>query len=288
MSLSRILQNTAQVVLSHTFRVDETATDATGTVAATLKRLDGTTVHTGNATSAGAGTGTYNYTPPPQAQLNALTLDWSGTVAGNAVVERDIVEVVGGFLFDLAEARAKPPALDATRYPTAMLKAGRIEVEIECERICRVAWVPRYKRVAIDTGWRYTDRLLTPDTQLRALRSVTVNGTTWTVDQVNAVTVSESGVLTLPACQPWPVRSRIILEYEHGFDFPPVDVGTAGMVRLRSRLGLFDTSVPYRAISFTSGEGGTYRLSTPSKDRTGIPEVDAAYEGNAVEVGGFA
>ena len=289
MSLIRV-QQTTQVTLSHTFEVDEVAVDASAGVTYVFRRLDGTALTPPAAGAAGhpGSPGLYTAVLPAAntAQLDTFTLDWSGTVAGGAVTVRDFVEIVGGFLFGLGEARRKPPALDGTKYPTSELAATRIEVEQACERLCGgVAWVPRFKRVAVQG--RGTATLLTPHTQLRALRAVLVDGTAWTVDQVAAVKVAESGVLTLPAGV-WPAGSRVVLEYEHGFDTAPEEVRTAGIVHLRSKLGQFDTSVPYRAISFTSGEGGTYRLSTPSKERTGIPNVDAVYEGNRVEVGGFA
>lgn len=292
MSLVRVQQST-QVTLSHLFEVDEVATDASGTVTYAFKRLDGTAVASGNAGHPGPA-GQYTAVLPGANTLllDTFTLDWTGTVAGAPVTVRDYVEIVGGFLFGLGEARRKKPALDPTKHPTAELAAARIEVEQECERICGVAWVPRFKRVAVDVDGRCTDRLLAPHTQLRALRAVTVNGTAWTVDQVAAVVVSESGVLTLPTGHLWPVwnrtRSRIVLEYEHGMDFPPEEIRSNAIVRLRSKVGQFDTNVPYRAIAFQATEGGTYRLSTPGPDRTGIPDVDAAYLGNKVEVGGFA
>lgn len=283
MSLVRVLQTT-QVTLSHLFEVDEVATDAAGAVTYAFKRLDGTAVVSGTAGHPGS-PGLYTAVLPAAntALLDTYTLDWSGTVAGGAVTVRDFVEVAGGFIFGLSEVRRKKPLLDVT---VPELAAARIEVEEECERLCGgVAWVPRFKRVAVQG--RGTATLLTPHTQLRALRAVTVDGTAWTVDQVAAVKVAEAGVLVLLAGV-WPVGARIILEYEHGFDRPPEAIRTAAMTRLRSKVGQFDTNVPYRAIAFQATEGGTYRLSTPGRDRTGIPDVDAAYEGNHVEVGGFA
>lgn len=291
MSLVRVQQST-QVTLSHLFEVDEAPTDATAGVTYAFRRLDGTPVISGTAGHPTPGSGLYTAVLPGANTLllDTLTLDWTGTVAGAAVTVRDYVEIVGGFLFGLGEARRKKPPLDATKYTTAELAAARVEVEQECERICGVAWVPRFKRVAIVVDGGCRDRLLAPHTQLRALRAVTVDGTVWSPAQVAAVTVSESGVLSLPAGNLWPVwrRSRIVLEYEHGFDFPTEEIRTAAIVRLRSKVGQFDMNVPYRAIAFQATEGGTYRLSTPGPDRTGIPDVDAAYLGNKVEVGGFA
>src|SRR5215207_8266692 len=98
MSLVRVLR-TAKQTLTHIFSVDEAATDLAGACTVTLKRLDGTVVET--TTAAHPGVGTYTYSPPAQANLDMLTLDWSGTLAGAAITIRDYVEIVGGFLFSL-------------------------------------------------------------------------------------------------------------------------------------------------------------------------------------------
>jgi hypothetical protein len=282
MPLARVLK-TAQVTLEHVFYVDLTATDAAGSVTATARRLDGTLVHT--ATAAHPGLGRYTYALPAQAQLDALTVDWVGTVGGVVVSVRDFVEIVGGFLFGLQEAAVMPPALDLIKYPAATLAAKRIEVEQQCERICGQAFVPRFARIAL--SGQGTARLTIPrttfggHTMLRTLRSVAVAGVAWSAPDVAAVGLSDTGVLTRPGGALWPAGARnIVIEYEHGLDYPPEEIRTAAMVHLRSRLGMGDTTVPYRAISFSSAEGGTYRLSTPSKERTGIPDVDAVYEGN--------
>lgn len=289
MDLLRVMQ-TAAVTLSHTFYVDEAATDATGAVTVTVKRLDGTQVATGAA--AHPGLGVYTFPLPAQATLDTLTVDWSGNVGGAIVTARDIVEIVGGYLFGLAEARAMPPVLSATKYPAATLSSKRVVVEQECERICRQAFVPRFHRVALSGNG--TSQLATPHVFLRALRAVRVNGVDWTPAEVATVGVSQSGVLVLTprvsfggAIWRYGV-GNVVVEYEHGWDMPPLEIRDAAIIRLRHRLTMGDTSVPYRAISFTTTDGGVYRLSTPSKERTGIPDVDAAYEGHTIDVGGFA
>lgn len=282
MPLIRVLV-AASVTLSHTFYVDETPTDASGAVAVTVKRLDGSAVVSGNATSAGSGR--YTYVLPGQPLVDALTVDWSGTVGGGARTERDMVEVVGGYLFGLAEARAQPPPLDANRFPTATLAAKRIEVEQECEDICQVAFVPRFCRVALDGSG--TDELVLPDVEVRALRAVSVSGTPWAPADVAAVGVSDAGVLTRPAGV-WARGQRVLVEYEHGMDYPPEYLRMAAMLRLRSRLTLTSTGIPDRAVTFTVTDGGTYRLSMPGRKQTGVPEVDAAYARATVDAGGFA
>jgi hypothetical protein len=279
--LVRVLR-TAQVVLSHTFYVDETATSAAGSVTYAVKRLDGTAVTSGTA-SGPSPVGVYQVTVPAQSQLDILTVDWTGTVGGASVTARDIVEVVGGFLFGLAEARAVPPVLDATRYPSTMLARKRISVEQECEEICGQAFVPRFSRVAMVVKGRASMSL--PSVRVRALRAVTVDGVT---QSLTGLSVTPSGVITgmyWPATTP---ASQAVIEYEHGWEYPPEDLREATMLRLRSRLSQGDTAIPQRALSFSVTEGGTYRLSTPSARRTGIPEVDGVYDRYTFNRGGFA
>lgn len=281
MTLVRVLR-TAQVVLSHTFYVDETATSASGSVTYAIKRLDGSSVASGSA--AGPITvGVYQVTVPAQSQLDTLTVDWTGTVAGASVTARDIVEVVGGFLFGLAEARAIPPVLDSTRYPTARLAQKRISVEQECEEICGQSFVPRFARVSVTATGQVG--LPLPNVRVRALRAVTVDGA---AQAISGLQVTQSGVITGAY---WPSRypySTAIIEYEHGWEYPPEDLREAAMLRLRSRLAQGDTGIPQRALSFSSTDGGVYRLSTPSQQRTGIPDVDGVYERYTVLRGGFA
>lgn len=281
MTLVRILR-TAQITLSHTFYVDETATDASGSVTYSIKRLDGTIVTSGTAAHPG-GAGIYTAIVPAQSQLDCLTVDWSGLVAGATVTARDVVEVVGAFLFGLAEARAVPPVLDAVKYPTAKLAAKRISVEQECEEICGQAFVPRFARVALTATGRVG--LTLPSVRVRALRAVTVDGTS---QSLTGLSVTASGVVTGGY---WPARtpnSTVVVEYECGWDYPPEDLREAAMLRLRSRLSQGDTGVPQRAVSFSVQDGGVYRLSTPSARRTGVPEVDGVYERYTPSFGGFA
>lgn len=280
MTLVRVLR-TSQVVLSHTFYVDETPTSATGSVAYSIKRLDGTVVASGNAIGP-APTGVYAVTVPAQASVDVLTLDWTGVISGATITARDFVEVVGGYLFGLAEARAMPPVLDGTRYPTATLAQKRISVEQECEKICGQAFVPRFARVALTAG---RASLTLPDVNVRALRAVTFGGV---AQSLSGLAVSASGVVSGGSFPAYSPERPLIVEYEHGLDYPPEDLKDAAMLRLRSRLSMGDSGIPQRALSFTVGDGGTYRLSTPSAQKTGIPDVDGVYERHTIDRGGFA
>lgn len=280
MTLVRVLR-TAQVVMTHTFYVDETAADATGPVTYSVKRLDGTVVTSGTATDA-PGTGVYQATVPAQSQLDVLTLDWTGVISGATVTARDYIEIVGGYIFGLAEARAQPPVLSDVRYPTAMLAQKRVSVEQECEEICAQAFVPRFARATITLTGQQT--LTLPHVRVRTLRAVTINGATQTL---SGFTVTPAGVVSGGAWEHRTPQTTAVIEYEHGWDYPPEDLKEAAMLRLRSRLALGDTGVPQRALSFTVADGGTYRLSTPGARKTGIPEVDGVYERYTSDAGGF-
>lgn len=274
------IERSSQDTIGHTFLVGETPTPATGDVTVTLRRLDGTQVHQSTAVAAGDG---YTYTPPPQADLDVLTLDWSGTVAGLARVERDIVEIVGGFYFDLKTARDSHPTLSNTStYPTATLKQKRVRVEQEAEAITGQAWVPRFARFLLDgTG---TNELVVPDMALRAVRAASIAthaGASFdalTGGQLAAIAAQPEGVLIRDDGGTWPYGHRnVIVEYEHGADAPPGDIIDAAILRIRSRMSVTRSGIPDRALSFTVADGGTYRLSLPGKRTTGVPEVDGAY-----------
>ena len=281
MSLVRVLR-TAAVTLTHTFTVDEVPTDATGNVTATLKRLDGTVVNTATAGHPGD-PGVYTYVLPAQSQLDVLTLDWSCTLGGSSILSvRDQVEIVGGFLFSPAEARAAHKQLlsSHTTWPTIGLATKGVLVEQECERICRQAFVPRFARIALSGNNTPSVGIpqTLPHTMLRTLRAVSVGGVTWSAPDVAAVGLSDTGVLTRPGGAIWPAGQRnIIVELEYGWDLPPEEVRDAAILRLRSRLTSTTSGIPDRAQSFSVADGGVYRLSTPSAERTGIPDVDAVY-----------
>lgn len=269
----------AQVTLSHTFYVDETATDAQGPVTVTVKRLDGTAVSSSTAAHPGA-LGVYTYALPPQPAVDVLTIDWSGTLGGAPTSARDTIEVVGGFLFGLAEARSLPPALDSVRFPTATLAAHRLAVEQECERICGRAFVPRFRREKVRI---IGDTVMPSEIDVRAIRSVSLNGTAYTGWYWPGNRGPLINILPITI-----ENTDAVIEYEHGMDYPPEEIRQAAMLRLRTRLTATDNGIPSRAVSFSVTDGGVYRLATPGEKRTGVPEVDAAYSRYAVDVWGFA
>ncbi|HEV2778548.1 MAG TPA: hypothetical protein VGX25_04035 [Actinophytocola sp.] len=282
-TLTRVAK-TAAAALEHTFYVGETGTDAAGAVTVAITDANGAAIAGGSGNATSAGQGRYTFALPAQAQLQLLTVAWSGTIAGTAVTETDLVEIVGGFFFSIAEGRASDSSLSSlTKYPTARLVAARLEVEQECEEICDRAFVPRYRRAVLD-GTGTSDLMLVGDNDIRTIRAVRIApeaGETFvalTAAELAKLVVTPDRVVTRVDGATWTEgRSNLIIEYEVGLDRPPEDLVRAAKVRFRSLANVERTNIPDRAISFTTAEGASYRLTTPDAYETGIPFVDAVY-----------
>lgn len=270
---------TSPTTLTRSVFVDEILTDASAGMLVTVRRLDGTIV-AGPTAASHLSTGRYSYDLPGQANLDHLDVSWVGSVGGGTVTLTDRVEIVGGFFFGLAEARASDSSLaDVSRYPTPMIANVRTQVEMECERICGWAFVPRFERRTFPgTG---SNRIFLPVAKLRALRGITIHqwpGAPEVVASMANISVDPGGEIVRHDGGIFPYGySNIVLEYEHGHDFPPEDLKEKAMYRLRSLLNLTRIGVPDRVSSYSTPDGATYRVTLPSRGKTGIPEVDAVY-----------
>lgn len=290
-TLTRVAKS-APATLTHAFVVGETPTDASAGVTVTITDANGTAIVTAASATHGS-TGVYTYAMAGQANLARYSVAWTGTFTGSVVTETDWVEIAGGYLFNLADARASDPSLsDAVRFPTANLASTRQEVEDELEMICDRAFVPRYRRAVLD-GSGAPDMLLTDflwaadgrsAADVRTIRSATVApqvGQTFvplTAGQLAACTMTADGMLRRVDGGIWTEGiQNVIVEYEYGWDSPPSELVRAAMVRFRDRLSIPLTGIPDRAASFTAVDGGTYRLDMPGAFKTGLPMVDAVY-----------
>ena len=290
MAATRVLKTSA-ATLAHTFEVGEEPTDSTTTVTVAVTDANGTAVTSGDATSAGEDTGTYTFPLPGQASLARLSVAWSATIAGSAVVQTDVVEIVGGYFFTLTQGRGSDSSLtDPAKYPTADLTLKRSEVEEECEAICDRAFVRRYARVLLD-GTGESDLILKhPDPErsiahVRSIRSVKMapradeTFVAFDAGELAALQVSDDGTLRRVDGVPFTRGyGNVVVEFEYGLDGPPAELVQACLTRFRSRLNLNKTAIPDRATSFTVAEGlGSYRLDMPGAWKTGLPMVDAVY-----------
>lgn len=280
--LIRILR-TAGTVVTHTFTVDEVATNASGPVTFVLYRVDGSIVDSGTATPSGP-TGQYEVAVDGRPTVDLLRLEFTGTIAGSVVTVPYWIEVVGAFMISLDRMRNIKPPLSTVTYSLTDLLNARTGAEYECERITGRSFVPRFGRVKLDgSGGSY---LVLDQYHIRTLLKITENGTALQQGEIDAIDGGDSGVLYRRGGWQWG-RGNVVIEFEYGENFAPADVYDAVLMRARQRLTLSETRVPYRAASMTTQDGVVYRLSNPTGEKTGIPEVDAAYEG-AKYGGGFA
>ncbi|SEB43559.1 hypothetical protein SAMN04489727_1724 [Amycolatopsis tolypomycina] len=270
------------VTLQHVFLVNEdTPTDAAGDVTVTVKDPAGATVVSGTAVH--GSTGTYTFVLPPQSAVTRLTVTWAATVGGFATSAAELVEVAGGVFFTIPYIRAADSQLaDTEKYPTPVLVAARLETEIECEDICGRAFVPRYWQETLD-GTGTSDVLLgRPDVRTilsaAASQRAGLPRVPFTEAELAALAVTSDGMLRRTDVAFWPEGvGNVDLGYVYGLDAPPQPLREAALVRLRALANKHRTMVPDRATSFTSVDGGTYRLTLPKRRSTGIPDVDAVY-----------
>lgn len=262
--------------LTHTFYVDGVPTNPSpDTATVTITRDDGTAVVTGAATTdTGTGTVTYTVTPAQTANLDIWTVAWTATFGAQSQVFTDRVEIVGGFLFTIAQARAVKPLDNATLYPLAAIVETRTLVEQALEDACGVAFVSRYTREVFDGAGMST--LLAHRPMITALRAVALDGAAVSTMDLATIHGNVNGRLYYPAT--WITGyGNYSVAYEHGYTSPPLRVTQAAL--LLAKNWLVKGPIDDRTTAFST-EDGTYSLSTPGLRGAsfGIPEVDATVQ----------
>lgn len=277
----RILVNTAASLTS--YKLDQYGEPANpGTTTVTVTRADGTTIATGAATTEGTD---YKLTYSLSA-ANNTRLDWIKAVwtdAGDSTTWTTYHEVVGGFYFTVAQARAADSTFqDATAYSSTFLQSLRDEVEREFEspQACGRAFVPRYMQERLE-GDGDEDELELGVPDLRRVRSVTAiatDGSTWqpfSQTVIDAIPPSVDGIACVEGYV-WP-DCPVLVEYEYGLDRPPSDLTRAILRRLRYLSAQPNSGIPDRATTFSAGgQGGTYGLAVEGRAGfiTALPDVD--------------
>lgn len=266
MDFDRIQRGTPGTV-SQQWYEDGVAVDP-GVVTVGITSGDGTVVVApGTATTGTASASrSFSITTLHSAALDWLELTWTSASKGTIT---NTLEVVGGFLFTIAEARALTALSNATTYPAAAIAAMRTRVEQSIEDSCGVAFVPRYMREQINaTPGR---ALIVSQPRVTAVRAVARGGVALAVGELATIVPNEAGILDYPARWAWDIYD---VAYEHGYARPPSRVSQAALTLARS--WLVDGPLDDRTTSFTTPDG-TFALSTPGMRGSvfGIPEVDA-------------
>ncbi len=261
-------------------------TPALGAVTVAVTSVSGAVIiPAGTAATAADSEGDGQYqvavTPAVTFQLDQWVAIW--TDAGDGSTQISEHEICGGYFFGLADVYAADSTLqNAAKYPKAKILDARHGVEEEAEFICDVSFVPRYRRALLD-GTAEPEIYL-PDSKIRKIRSasilVTTNQTlTFTAFQLSQVVIDDDFQIQRNDGGIWDEGHRnVAIEYEVGYDGPPAELANAALLRLRSVLNRFSTTVPNRSTSFVAEGGVTYRLDMPEAFKTGIPEVDAVYD----------
>ena len=286
MAVQRILQGAAATLTLTTTDADGTAAEASGTVTVGVAAADGVSVvSAGTATTHTGGTAVYTValTAAQTSTLELLTATWTNGTSTWTTQH----EIVGGFLFTVADARDADDALDTSAvnpFTDAQILAARAVLERRIEDICDRAFVPRYARLVLDgTGTR---DLVLGVTEPRTLRSVRVlaaagssTSTSFTAGELAAVALYEDGTARRTDGGVWPEdRANIVVEVEHGLDAPPAALVDAALLHLRHHLTRSRTALLDRRTSYTDEAGGSYQFATAGPYATGIPEVDAVYD----------
>jgi hypothetical protein len=237
-----------------------------GTVTVGVTAADGTVVVApGTATSGGgAAARSFSLTPAHTALLDTLTVTWTSSLLGT---DTTLHEVVGDFLFSIAEARAVRPLDSVQNYPTAKIEEMRTLVEDAMEQVAGVAFVPRYAQETITDA---TGSWLPSWPYVSSIRSLYVD------DVLTAGAVlAGNGTVYLPSSYPY--STAVTVGYEHGHPYPPPRIARAALFEARYRLIQANSPTDDRAVRLDT-EQGSYALQQPGRGGMHfyLPESDAA------------
>lgn len=251
-----------------------------GDITVTVHRANGTALVEDIATTRDSTLSTYTFhlSATETSALDILHVEWSED--GGATFET-FIEVVGGYFFTLDEARrAAPNFTDKGKYPDKLVRETRRAVEEECERITGRSFVPRFRRYALPGN--DLPSMWLPDADVRRIHSISMvdtYGTPYASPIVpDDVVVEASGRLTSRRYSfPYGV-SNVTVEYECGLDEPPQAIKTAALMRFRDLITTSKSGID--RATFQIIEGRVFNVLQPGVrgSRTGIPEVDEAYD----------
>lgn len=243
--------------------------DPSGTVTVGIVDEDGDEIVATSTATTNPEPGVYEY--DVTAANTAALGQWTATFTNGTISADVIVEVCGGRLINRAELDRFEPSVRASG---ATLRELILAAEVEVERICGRAFVPRWRRVTLDGTGRVD--LPLPDSDIRSVSSITIAGTA--LDLVTAEVTVEGRTVRRGDNSAFTADfANIVATYTHGWDRPPHDLKRAIARRVRHFAHQSNTGVGDRAVSYTN-EHGNYRLDDPAALATGIPWVDAIYD----------
>jgi hypothetical protein len=279
--IERILQSTPGT-LSQQWYEDGAAVNP-GTVTVGITRADGTDLVASGAGTTGSGSSarTYSLTTTHTALLDSLTVTWTSTLKGTLVSR---VEVVGGFLFSISDARAIAPLNNAVTYSTESIADMRTTVETAIENACGVAFVPRYTHETV-SGNGSREIMLRPVP--RVIRSVTADGSAFSAGDLALISMGITGSM-YSSGQSWAAgTNNVVVGYEHGYGVVPPEVKRAALILAKMWLVGQRSPIDDRAATFNATEGGTYSLVVPGRNGSyfGQPDVDAVIDRYSLKTG---
>ncbi len=273
----RMLQSVAGTLRWTNLDENGEETAAAGAVTVAVVNEAGTTVlASGSASLASNTRGTYtrSMTAANTASLGLLTATW--TDAGDSSTHTTRIEVVGGYLFTLGDARASHPTL-ASLTLDDWLALYPVVVD-EVEWICDRYFTPRGRTVTLDGN---ADIVIdVPDNDIRSVTAVTVDGSAYTSAQLAALTFRDGKIVqpTATGAATWSYgQANVTISYTAGMDAPPRALRDAVLERLRTRYNRPKSGIPDRATRLNITELGTMELATAGVYKTGYPEIDAVY-----------
>lgn len=293
--MERVLRNTAATI-SVTFYSGSSPVEADGVVTVVAKRADGTTLLSTNATNSPS-VGVYSVVIPAQANLNYLTLTWTGSFTGTPVSIVSQVEIVGGFYFSIGELRAYESTFANTvKYTDEMLAEARDNVEAEFEDICHRAFVPRFWRetsVDIDAD---ESMLWMEKPELLSFSSLKQNSQDYLSYYSSGYLIrdknSPKGVHVISSALSLfnydTMYYPISAEYEYGLISVPIPIKNKALKRAKQFLLGQKSTIDERATTMLLPDIGTVNLATPGQrgSETGVPDIDVVLERYTLDGGG--
>jgi hypothetical protein len=244
----------------------------TGTVKVTITReSDGSTLVSEGSTTEAGEPAYWSYTIPGTslARLDVLTAVWTDGTSSYTTT----AEIVGGFVCSLnsiAEKLDEPGPTD----PADLAKARELALR-DIERACHVNFRPRFVKERVTGDGTATVAL--SNREPRRILKATIDGTDLSGEELSALELSPSGLVTKPSGV-WRRGADLVIAYEAGYASYPE---AARHVRDLAASYLTANPVDWmdRATSYTN-DYGPYSMVTPGMRGAAfaLPNVNAFVE----------